>query len=131
MGTHPIFESDFDCLTDRENGGSQRTPQEVDLGKETEAKPTSAQLDPIPYGQYHQVQCQETALAPHQDRLVNYLAAGLFAPLLDAKYIFGLRLHVPLSISVTSIIRRFMSFCSYCELLCVVYSYEYICTRLR
>merc|ERR1712141_683984 len=33
MGTHPIFESDFDCLTDWENGGSQRTPKETDLGK--------------------------------------------------------------------------------------------------
>jgi len=25
MGTHPIFESDFDCLTDQENGSPEQT----------------------------------------------------------------------------------------------------------
>jgi len=27
MGTHPIFESDFDCLTEWENMGSQEEPK--------------------------------------------------------------------------------------------------------
>merc|ERR1712154_629461 len=71
MGTHPIFESDFDCLTDG-NGGSQGTPQEADLGQEAKAKSPSAQLDPLPYWQHHQVQRQETPLAPYQDWFVNY-----------------------------------------------------------
>merc|ERR1712001_445273 len=71
MGTHPIFESDFDCLTDG-NGGSQGTPQEADLGEEAKAKSSSAKLDPLPYWQHHQVQRQETPLAPYQDWFVNY-----------------------------------------------------------
>merc|ERR1712035_108844 len=71
MGTHPIFESDFDCLTDG-NGGSQGTPQEADLGQEAKAEPTSAQLDPLPYWKHHQVQRQAPSLAPYQDWFVNY-----------------------------------------------------------
>jgi len=39
MGTHPIFESDFDCLTDRKNGPKQITftraaPVPITLAKE-------------------------------------------------------------------------------------------------
>jgi len=39
MGTHPIFESDFDCLTDRKNGPQQITftraaPVTITLAKE-------------------------------------------------------------------------------------------------
>merc|ERR1711874_202881 len=71
MGTHPIFESDFDCLTDWENGGSQRTPKETDLGKETKTKPAGSKLDSIPNRKHHQVQCQETSLETNQDRFVN------------------------------------------------------------
>merc|ERR1711981_62710 len=71
MGTHPIFESDFDCLTDCENGGSQRTPKETDLGKEAKTKPAGSKLDSIPNRKYHQVQCQETSLETNQDRFVN------------------------------------------------------------
>merc|ERR1711920_1056730 len=71
MGTHPIFESDFDSNR-RNDGGSQGTPQEADLGQEAKAKSPSAQLDPLPYWQHHQVQRQETPLAPYQDWFVNY-----------------------------------------------------------
>merc|ERR1712157_118023 len=70
MGTHPIFESDFDCLTDGD-GGSQGTPQEADLGQEAKAEPTSSQLDPLPYWKHHQVQRQAPSLAPYQDWFVN------------------------------------------------------------
>merc|ERR1712189_7085 len=32
MGTHPIFESDFDCLTDKQDIMADKTEKAVDLG---------------------------------------------------------------------------------------------------
>merc|ERR1712130_725499 len=70
MGTHPIFESDFDCLTDCD-GGSQRSPKQAYFGEEAEAKSARAELVPLQDRKYNQVQRQETSLATNQDRIIN------------------------------------------------------------